>query len=70
MAQPERCPRGDADCDGLVESLDAAFVLQYVARLIPSLLCHDTADADGNGAISALDAAIILQFVAGLIPGL
>jgi hypothetical protein len=57
---------GDANCDGLVNSLDAALVLQYDAGLIHSLTCAD-ADYNHDGVVNSLDAALILQKDAGLI---
>lgn len=57
---------GDANCDHLVNSLDAALVLQYTAGLIDSLSCPD-ADYNHTGGVNALDAALILQKDAGLI---
>ncbi|MCI0856440.1 MAG: hypothetical protein J4N98_07100, partial [Chloroflexi bacterium] len=58
---------GDADCDGTVDAIDAALVLQRTAALIPTLPCASLADADGNGEIDSRDAALILQLAAGLI---
>lgn len=58
---------GDASCDSVVDSIDAALVLQFDARLIPELGCREVSDVDGNGTISSIDAALILQFSAGLI---
>ena len=42
-------------------------ILQFFARLTPSLPCESVADANGNGTIGSIDAALILQFEAGLI---
>ena len=58
---------GDANCDGEVDSRDAVIILQFFARLAPSLLCEYVADANGNGTIGSIDAALILQLDAGLI---
>lgn len=58
---------GDANCDGDVSSLDAALILQRVARLITKLPCPDEADANRNGAVDAIDAALVLQISAGLM---
>jgi hypothetical protein len=58
---------GDVNCDGRVNSVDAALVLQYTARLIHSLPCPQNADMNDDGHITAVDAAIILQMEAGLI---
>jgi hypothetical protein len=58
---------GDADCNGVVNSIDATIILQYVARLIGSVPCPNNADVNHDGVISAVDAAIVLQKVAGLI---
>ncbi|MCH8948879.1 MAG: hypothetical protein IIB87_00695 [Chloroflexi bacterium] len=61
---------GDVNCNGSVNSIDAALVLQFIAGLTPSLGCQADADVNENGDVNSIDAAIILQFVAGLIPGL
>ncbi len=58
---------GDADCSSTVNAIDAALILQYVARLVATLPCPDSADANGDSNVSATDAAFVLQFVAGLI---
>jgi uncharacterized protein YkwD len=58
---------GDANCDGAVNSIDAALVLQYSAGLIGSLSCQGLADVNYSSSVSAVDAALILQFSAGLI---
>ncbi len=61
---------GDTDCDGLVNSIDAALILQLSAGLIASLACPAGADVNLDGATNAIDAALVLQFSAGLIPSL
>jgi len=61
---------GDANCDGSVNSIDAALVLQFSARLLVSLACAGGADADLDGDVDAIDAALILQFTAGLLNSL
>jgi CSLREA domain-containing protein len=58
---------GDANCNGRVDSVDAALVLQRGARLVGLLPCEDAADANEDGLVNAVDAALILQFSAGLI---
>ena len=60
---------GDANCDGVANSIDALLVLQYVAGLLGSLPCPANADVNGGG-VSAIDAALVLQYVAGLLPSL
>jgi predicted outer membrane repeat protein len=61
---------GDVNCDGEIDPIDAALVLQHTAGLVPSLSCQAAGDASQDGAINAIDAALILQFVAELLPGL
>jgi hypothetical protein len=58
---------GDVNCDGAVNSIDAALLLQLDAGLIASLPCPDAADVNGDSSINAVDAALILQYDAGLI---
>ena len=57
---------GDANCDGGLDSIDAALVLQSVAGLTV-LPCPMNADFNGDGTLDAVDAVLILQVVAGLI---
>ena len=58
---------GDANCDGLVDPLDAVIVLQLTAGLLFVLPCPESADMNSDGATNAVDAALILQFHAGLV---
>lgn len=58
---------GDANCDGTVNSIDAALVLHLEADLIDALPCPQNADVNGDGVVNAIDAALILQRVAGLL---
>ncbi len=60
-------PAGDANCDGIVSSLDAVLVLQVDAGLLDRAPCHIQADASFDGIVNSLDAAIILQREAGLL---
>ena len=57
----------DVNCDGVVNSIDAAFVLQYVSGLLDALPCPDLADPNFDGATTSIDAALILQYSAGLL---
>jgi hypothetical protein len=57
---------GDASCDGRVNSIDAALVLQFNARLIPLNDCLVEADINRDDRINSIDALIILQCSAGL----
>ncbi len=58
---------GDANCDGTVNSIDVAIILQYVAGFIASLQCQQAADVNHDGMVNSIDAAVILQYIAGLI---
>ena len=60
-------PSGDVNCNGSVDAVDAALVLQFNAGLFASVPCAEGADVNGDGDITSVDAALILQFVAGLI---
>lgn len=71
FAQPERSAVGDLNCDGLVDSRDAAVVLHFEAFGFPPMpSCAGSADASGDGRINSIDALLILQLNAGLIPAL
>ena len=61
---------GDVNCNGTVDSIDAALVLQQNAGLIPALACQENADVNLDGVVDSRDALLILQHVAGLLPGL
>ncbi len=58
---------GDANCDGLVNAIDAALELQLTAGLIDSVPCPQNADVNGDGLSNSIDAALILQIEAGLL---
>lgn len=58
---------GDVNCDGATDSIDAVFILQYAAGLLPVLGCQEGADTNLDGHVDARDAALILQFSAGLL---
>ena len=59
-----------ACCDERVTSVDALFILQREAGLIPAVPCGWDADVDADGDIDSIDAALTLQFVAQLIAAL
>ena len=61
---------GDASCDGRVDALDAAFILQLSAGLITTLPCPDGGDANGDDVTNPVDAILVLQFAAGLLGSL
>ena len=60
-------PLGDVSCDGLVNPVDAALILQFAAGLIDAMPCGGSADVNEDGRINPIDASLILQFAAGLI---
>lgn len=61
---------GDANCDSIVNPLDAALILQLSAGLIGSLPCPAKGDTNGDGLTNPLDSALVLQLSAGLIDSL
>lgn len=61
---------GDVNCDGVINSVDAALVLQLDAGLITTLLLCAAPDANQDGLINSIDAALILQYSAGLVGNL
>ena len=58
---------GDANCDGAVNSIDAAVILQLSAGLSEGVSCPANADVDSSGDITSLDATLVLQAAAGLL---
>jgi hypothetical protein len=51
---------GDVNCNGIVNAIDAALVLQYTAGLINTLPCLSNGDMNGDGRIDSVDAFLIL----------
>lgn len=66
VTRPPTGIRGDANCDGVLSSVDAVLVLQISAGLLASPPCDALVDIDNDGSVTSLDAAIILQLVAEL----
>jgi hypothetical protein len=64
---PPVAQKGDVDCNGTINSIDALLILQLVAALLDELECQDAADVNNNGDVTSIDAALVLQLVAGLI---
>lgn len=64
---------GSVDCNGVVDAVDALFVLRFVANIQPPAMCIDVGDVQCDADKDAADALQILRFVAGLqvtpIPG-
>ncbi|OGO49685.1 MAG: hypothetical protein A2148_00495 [Chloroflexi bacterium RBG_16_68_14] len=69
-ATPPNAGLGDVNCDGTVNSIDAALVLQLTAGLITAVRCYGNTDVNADGTLNAIDAALILQFEAGLLRSL
>lgn len=61
---------GDVNCDGSVNSIDAAIILQFDAGLITEFACEHGSDVNGDGIANSIDATLILQFEAGLVDDL
>ena len=60
-------PKAKLGDERRINSIDAALILQYDARLINRLNCPQNADVNLDGRIDSRDALLILQFVAGLV---
>ncbi len=58
---------GDTSCDGRVNSIDAALILQFVAGLLSRAPCQQNADVNHSGRVDAIDATLVLQVAAGLL---
>ncbi|MBQ4102044.1 MAG: hypothetical protein IJC85_04060, partial [Oscillospiraceae bacterium] len=63
------CAFGDANGDGIVDSLDAALILRYDALIEDDLkpLYYILADTNGDGMVDSIDAAQILKLDALLL---
>ncbi len=62
---------GDANCDGMVTSADAALILRAIVGLSElSMRGALNADVDGDMEVTAADAALILRYVVGLVGSL
>ena len=59
---------GDANNDGVVNSIDAAMVLQYDIGMIQANAINlAVSDVNGDGAVNSIDAAMVLQYDIGMI---
>jgi hypothetical protein len=68
VVSPVGPPPGDANCDGVANSLDTALILQLFAHLLPVLPCQYAGDVNHNGSTGPIDALLILQYDSGLLP--
>jgi hypothetical protein len=57
----------DVNCDGYINPVDAALILQFGAAIVSSLPCQGSADVNHDVLIDPRDALLILQFDAGII---
>ncbi len=60
-------PVGDVNCDGTIDAIDAALILQFDARLISQLRCQQNADVNHDHNINSVDALLVLDFIAGYL---
>ncbi|MCH8025915.1 MAG: hypothetical protein IH866_03890 [Chloroflexi bacterium] len=58
---------GDVNCDGTVNPIDSALILQLVSGLLDELSCSENSDTNADGSTNAIDAALVLQLSAGLL---
>ena len=70
ITAPVPATSGDVNCDGVINSIDAALIVQMWAGLSQSLPCQHIADVNGSGVIGPIDALLILQYDAGLVADL
>lgn len=61
------CAKGDANCDGNIDPMDAAYVLQYYVGNIGIDQLQGDCDTSGDGNVDPMDAAYILQYYVGNI---
>ncbi len=55
--------RGDANCDGFVDSTDIAYLTAYVFTGGPPPPCMDAGDVNDNGSITSADIAYLTSFL-------
>jgi hypothetical protein len=68
IASPTPAANGDINCDGVVNSLDSALVLQKVAGLrLDTLVCEYLGNVDQREGSGPIDAVLILQYSSGLL---
>ena len=59
---------GDANSDGIVDSYDAALILQFdVGAITADQIDLTVCDVNGDGIVDSYDATLILQFDVGMI---
>jgi len=68
--KPALPPRGDANCDRHINTIDATVLLQYASGLTRALCSLESADTNASGRIDPIDAQLVLQLSAGVIAAL
>ena len=59
---------GDADCNAILQPLDALLILHFAAAMVQWPPCGDASDMNQDCALNSLDAMLIFQAVVSLIP--
>ena len=62
VEQPSVIP-GDANCDGIVNIIDAITIINYVSGLNPQPFCFENADVTEDGIINVLDVIATVNIV-------
>ena len=52
---------GDVNGDGIINTVDATYILMYLVDKTPADFIVPVADVDGNGSINTVDASAILK---------
>ncbi|MCH8815304.1 MAG: matrixin family metalloprotease [Chloroflexi bacterium] len=63
---PKEATVGDVDCNDLIQSTDALYILRHAAGIPPDSECIADGDTDCDADIDAVDALGVLRFVVGL----
>ena len=54
---------GDANCDGIVNMLDAITIVNYITGNDPQPFCFENADIDGNGIVNLFDFISAIELI-------
>jgi hypothetical protein len=68
---PGRChgyPRADANCNGVLNGVDAVYLVNYLKGVGPSYCCLCSGDANDSNAVNGIDVTYLIAYFKGGTP--